>query len=444
MTNVVSAPLRFLFAMFQGGGNITLIMPIVGELVRRGHDVRVLPGTGIRYSMPVSPRFSELIELSGSTRLPFVEPDADPYDAAPPLRGLLFGWMPERFKRIARFEARTTLWSAHWASAVTTELERAPVDVLVADYWLFGAMAAAEAQHAPCAVIVHNAFPPSASGQPPKGGGLLPARTLTQHVRQAAWQWAYDRVWARNGLPHHNDAREALGLGPLRSTFEQYDRAARMLVLGYESFDFPAPGLAPNVCYVGTPIDDLDLPAGGWTSPWPANDPRPLVLVSLSTLPQGQAPVMQRILSALEGLPLRALVTLGPSLKEDDFRVPENAVLDNFVPHSAVLPNAAALVSQCGLGTLTKSLRYGVPLLCMPLVGDQPDNAARIVAHGAGLRLPPDAPPSAIRIALMRILEEPQFRRSARRLGNVMSGEKPEVAAADELERVASLRPREA
>jgi UDP:flavonoid glycosyltransferase YjiC (YdhE family) len=438
MTNAADRRLRFLFAMFQGGGNIPLIMPIVSELVRRGHDVRVLPGTGIRYPMPVSARFGELIESSGATRLPVAEPDTHPYDAAPPLRGVLFGWMPERFVRIARFEAQTTLWSPHWANVVSAALRHAPVDVLVADYWLLGAIAAGEALHVPCAVIVHNACPPNASGQPPKGSGLLPARTPVQHVRQAVWQWARDRVWALNGLPHHNKARVALGLAPLRSVFEQYDRAERVLVLGHEAFDFPAPRLAPNVRYTGTPVDDVDVSPRTWTSSWEEDDPRPLVLVSLSTLPQGQGPAVHRIVAALDGMPVRALVTLGPSLNAEDFRPPSNVVLAGFVPHSAVLPRAAALVSQCGLGTLTKALRHGVPLLCVPLVGDQPDNAARIVAHGAGLRVGPDASASEIRVALNRILREPTFRERARRLGEAMSGLRAEAAAADELEEVAS------
>jgi UDP:flavonoid glycosyltransferase YjiC (YdhE family) len=147
---------------------------------------------------------------------------------------------------------------------------------------------------------------------------------------------------------------------------------------------------------------------------------------------------MHRILEALEGLPVRGLVTLGPSLNKNEFRAPANAVLETFAPHSAVLPHAAAIVSQCGLGTLSKALRAGVPLLCMPLVGDQPDNAARIVFHGAGLRLSPYASATDIRAALTRILQEPRFRESARRLGDAMFRAKAEETAADELELVAT------
>jgi len=107
------------------------------------------------------------------------------------------------------------------------------------------------------------------------------------------------------------------------------------------------------------------------------------------------------------------------------------------VPHSAVLPHVAAMVTQCGLGSLTKALIHGVPLVCLPLIGEQADNAARIVAHGAGLRLPAEATPDQIRAALHRVLDEPGFRHAARRLGTRLAAETPEETAAYELEALA-------
>ena len=74
----------------------------------------------------------------------------------------------------------------------------------------------------------------------------------------------------------------------------------------------------------------------------------------------------------------------------------------------------------------------------MPIVGDQPDNAARIVAHGAGVRLSPEASPAEIRTALSRVLEEPSFREAARRVGAPMVGDRAEERAADELEALAA------
>lgn len=432
--------MHFLFAMFQGGGNIPLIMPIVGRLVARGHTVQVLAGPGIRPSrLPVDPRFLERIGAAGAVRVSFAEPSTHPFDDLHPVRGVVQGWVPQRLRRIARTEARTALWSPAWATNVARQVQDAPPDVLVADFCLLGALAAAEAARIPSAALVHHAFPPYTSDQPPLGFGFQPARNPLQFVHHLFWHWARDRVWTREALEPHNMARAALGLQALRSPFQQYDLANRVLVLGSQVFDFPSSLLPTNVRYVGTPIDDVGVPADRWSASWPASDGMPLILVSLSTLNQGQAGVMQRILDALDGMPVRALVTIGPSLDAAAFRAPPNAVVETFVPHSAVLPDVAAMVTQCGLGSLTKALIHGVPLVCLPLVGDQPDNAARIVAHGAGLRLPSEASPDRIRTALHRVLDEPGFRHAASRLSVVLAAETPEDTAADELEALAKL-----
>jgi MGT family glycosyltransferase len=186
------------------------------------------------------------------------------------------------------------------------------------------------------------------------------------------------------------------------------------------SFDFPARRLPANMRHVGTPIEDSEAPE--WLSPWPASEAgRPLVVVSLSTLAQGQASILQRILLALGQLDVHGLVTLGPSLDPSQFTAPPNVLLERFVPHSAVLPHADALVTQCGTGTLAKALIHGVPLICVPLLGDQPDNAARVVARDAGIQISNDAQPEQINGAIRRVLSDRKFRTAAQRLGAAMA-----------------------
>jgi len=174
--------------------------------------------------------------------------------------------------------------------------------------------------------------------------------------------------------------------------------------------------------FVGTPIADTG--ASTWQAPWSLEEERrPLVVVSLSTLPQGQAPLMHNILLALSQLDVRSLVTLGPSLDPAEFASPPNVILERYVPHSAVLPQAAVLVTQCGIGTLTKGLVYGVPLVCVPLLSDQPDNSARVVAHGAGICVPSHAPPEQIGAAIQRVLNDGTFRSAAGQLGKAIRRE---------------------
>jgi len=149
---------------------------------------------------------------------------------------------------------------------------------------------------------------------------------------------------------------------------------------------------------------------------------------------------MQRILTALSTMPIRGLVTLGPALHSRPFDAPDNVMLETFLPHHSVLPHAAAIISQCGLGTVMKALARGVPLVCIPLVGDQPENAARVEALGAGVRLPPHANVSRIRDAIARVLNERAFRVAAQRVATAIAGEDPVHGAVVEIESIA--RPR--
>jgi UDP:flavonoid glycosyltransferase YjiC (YdhE family) len=425
-------PTRILVAMFQGGGNIPLITPVVAALVARGHKVRVLAGPGVRPSrIPINDRFLRRIAQAGAAHIPFAMPATHPFEDAPPRRGLVRGWTP-RVLAMATDQAVPYRWSPAWAENVAAELRREPADVLVADFVLIGALAAAEAARVPAAVLVHTVYNCPAPGLPPYGSGFPTAHGPLGRLRDGLVNGGARRIYRRDGLPPHNRARQQLGLAPLRSPLEQYDRAGRVLILASAAFDFPARRLPPNVQYVGTPPDDAGAPV--WDDPWFAGDERPLVLVSLSTLRQRQTEVMHRILAALDGLAVRALVTLGPALAETPFDAPPNARLEAFVPHGAVLPHAAALGTQCGLSTVTKALAHGVPMVCIPVLGDQPDNAARVAARGAGVRLGRDASPEEIRGAIRRVVAEPRYREGARRLAVVLAREDGAGTAATEIE----------
>jgi UDP:flavonoid glycosyltransferase YjiC (YdhE family) len=98
------------------------------------------------------------------------------------------------------------------------------------------------------------------------------------------------------------------------------------------------------------------------------------------------------------------------------------------------------MVTQCGLGTVMKALAHGEPLVCIPLVGDQPDNAARVVAHGIGIRLERDSSPEEIRAAIECVLTRPGFGESARRMARILVKEDGAQTAADEIESVLRRR----
>lgn len=46
-----------------------------------------------------------------------------------------------------------------------------------------------------------------------------------------------------------------------------------------------------------------------------------------------------------------------------------------------------AFLSHAGMGSTTEALYFGVPIVAMPVVGDQPSNAAAIEESGIGVQL---------------------------------------------------------
>jgi UDP:flavonoid glycosyltransferase YjiC (YdhE family) len=79
------------------------------------------------------------------------------------------------------------------------------------------------------------------------------------------------------------------------------------------------------------------------------------------------------------------------------------------VAHQHVLPDADAMVTHAGLGTIAAGLSFGVPLVCTPIARDQPLNTSRVEHVGAGIGCP-DPTPDDIASALAQVLDEPSYR----------------------------------
>lgn len=151
---------------------------------------------------------------------------------------------------------------------------------------------------------------------------------------------------------------------------------------------------------------------------WPGDD-RPLVYASYGsvrpTLP-GFAELFRATVGELAGLPVRVLFTIGTEVERDALgRVPGNVRVEPWVPQADVMPHAAAMVGHGGSGTTRMALAAGVPAAIVPGFADQPRNAERVAALGAGIALGEDDP-TGLGDAVRRLLGEPSFRSAARRV----------------------------
>lgn len=416
----------FLFATWEGGGSVTPALTIAARLVARGHRVRVM-----------SDRCNRLeAEAAGAAFRPWTRAPSRPDRSR--ATDILRDWEPvEPIDGLGRLVERIMAAPAlAYAEDVIEELRAEPADLVVSSEMLPGVAAGCEAMGVRLALLAVNLSIFPLPGIPPLGPGLVPPRDADEAAMQDAIRdqiVAYFDRW----LPQVNAARLALGLAPLASFAEHPLRYARYFLATARSFDFAPAVLPANVAYAG-PLIGEPAWAAPWRSPWPADDPRPLVAVCFSTSFQNHAGVLQRIADALGTLPFRAVLTLGDTIGADELRAGENVALVHSAPHDALMAAADLVVTHGGHGTVMRALAHRLPMLVIPLGRDQNDNAVRVTERQAGLAVPADAPVSAIADALRRLHSDRRYAEGARKLGDRVAAEAAASPLVAELEMLAA------
>ncbi len=418
---------RYLFAMWDGGGAVPPELGVARRLIARGHAVRVI----------ADPTLREVTLGIGAEFAPWTS--APHRSSTDPSEDIIKDWETTNpLEMLRRMRDRLVSGPAPFFAADTAgQVTAWQPDALVSDYLLFGAMIAAQGAGLPVAALVPNVWTLPARGVPPIGAGYRLARGPLGRARDAALVGLVNRVFAK-GLPVLNATRADYGSAPLTSLYDQVLGSDRILVLTSPTFDYAAPFAPPNARYVG-PVLDEPAWAQPWTHEW-VDGSAPLVLVGLSSTYQDQAALLRRIIDALATLPVRALVTTGPSIDPGGLTGAENVHVVRSAPHGPLIDQAAVVVTHCGHGTTLKSLAAGVPMVCLPMGRDQDDTAARVVHHGAGLRLSSKAPAEKIAAAVTKVLSHKEYRACAHRLAIVIAGECRSSPLIAELEGLAGRR----
>jgi UDP:flavonoid glycosyltransferase YjiC (YdhE family) len=153
--------------------------------------------------------------------------------------------------------------------------------------------------------------------------------------------------------------------------------------------------------------------------------------------------LLERIVSALDGLPGTQLVlATGANIDPGTLRAPPGAIIVRTAPQLALLQKAKVALTHGGLGSVKECILLGVPMIVLPLLNDQPDNAARIVHHGIGVSIEPrSATPDRIRSAVESVLNTPSFRERADEMSAEFRQLEAEQPSLEVLERLLQSSP---
>jgi UDP:flavonoid glycosyltransferase YjiC (YdhE family) len=374
---------RALVVTWGLGGNLPPLLGAASVLARRGHEVTFLAsertrGTVERLGFPAT-AYRRTAEPD--TRIPF-EQQAE--------------------------QIMATAAGVDVALDARDVLEDVRPDLAIVDCMLPAALAAARATGTPAVSLVHFFYGLARTTMLRDGGGF------TTDLRTLA------------------TTHEALGLGPICDGLAAWEAVELLLVTAPRWLDLDAD--APEHVVHAGPLD-VRTHAG---APPRAPGSRQRVLLTFSTtVMEGQPELIGRLSAAVAGLGLQPTLTLGPAVDSGAVDVPGEVEVLAFADHDRLLPECTLVICHGGLGTVLRALAHGVPMLVLPLGRDQAFNARRVEALGAGIALPPDAPPERIRAAVRSLRGDGSFRAAAQNAAARIASDQPDRTAADALERTA-------
>ena len=406
---------RFLFTMLPVNdlGLPTRLVPIARELADRGHEVAVFNP---------APAPAKLIEDAGLMNLPM------PARPMPPLGGdpakASMAWdVEEMFGHFF-----SDVEGVRAVTAVHLDLVRdyAP-DVVVDSFGLFPCMAA-RILGIPLVTVNQGNFHPASAG--------------------FLW-WKGERP---AGLPSAAPAVNAVlaeyGLAPVERTVDLF-AGDLSLIAGTPETDPVTPG--ESIAHVGQIIwqrGDAVLPE--WVTKLDHDQPlvwvygrNPRYAGSAGTNPFDSIVVIEAVIAALGDAPMRVVLTTGyQEIPEEVGALPSNFLQAPYLPGLAMSARCDVMVHHGGHSWVMTGLCAGKPAVMIPTSTERESNARRLAALGAGeVVVPVNGPDGGKQIDIAdfrakvdRVLLDPRYGSSARRVADSMRAFGGSREAADRIE----------
>jgi MGT family glycosyltransferase len=347
VSTVARVSRRALFVALGGHGHVTPTLPLVAELVRRGHRVEYACG----------PEFGGAVTGAGAgwVRLPGLPPFSPPAQVGPEV---------------------VALWFRHFFAALAATF---PVllehcrgqrpDVVVYDATNWPARLVARRLGIPAVRTVPNL----AENQSYTAVGDALAGGLADHPVIAAFAEDVAAFAAEHGVDLDvagtMDVTEDLNLVFVPRAFQPAG----------ETFD-------ARFRFLGPVLGDREN-AESWSPPRPD---LPVLYISLGSIFTDHPEFYRVCRDAFDDGRFQVAMTIGDLDPAELGPLPATMQVRPWFPQLAVLRKASVFVTHAGMNSTMEAVHYGVPMLAFPQMPEQVVNADRIVELGLGRRLDPE------------------------------------------------------
>ena len=419
--------MKLVLSSYGGRGDVEPAVVVGRELLRRGHDVR----------MVVPPNLVGFAEAAGLAAVAYGL-DSKEILELQWRYFTLYGRTPWKLKELNRMAAETAQFADECWAAMTTILASVAHDAdLLLTGLIFEQPAANVAEAYDIPLVTLHYFPYRVHGQLLP---VVPAPLSRLAMRVNEWT-----AW--RGTRTGEDSQRA-GLGLPKATRAAPRRISDRHSLEIQAYDeLVFPGLAAEWMkwggqrpFVGALAMASPTDSDEEVASWATEGTAP-IFFGFGSVPIGSpAATIAMIAAACDRLGERAIVGAGGT---DYGNVPryDHVKVVGQVNYAKIFPACRAVVHHGGSGTVAACLRAGVPQLVLWTLPDQPFFAAQLkrLGVGAGRRFSTTTEKTLVK-DLRRILA-PDYRSRARQLASrATTRADAVVAAADRVEEFARLR----
>ena len=141
-----------------------------------------------------------------------------------------------------------------------------------------------------------------------------------------------------------------------------------------------------------------------------------LIYISMGTVNNDMVPFYKTCISAFKDTDYQVVMSVGNIVSTDEFGVlPENIEVYPCVDQIAVLKKADVFISHCGMNSVSESLYFEVPVICLPQTAEQKGVAWQVIVSGAGIK-PVSFDSHGILIAANKLLSDTTYRENAKKI----------------------------